>query len=82
MAIIEKLNEINQQNNKRHSYNEMKPKDFVGDFDGIIGNVYKTTEDTNSIGQRIARKLNELELVCAEFDHIYINFTPIAQAYR
>jgi hypothetical protein len=56
-------------------YYEEKPKDFVGDFNGIIGNVYKTTEDTNSIGQRIARKLNELELVCGEFDHIYIIFT-------
>jgi hypothetical protein len=56
-------------------YYEIKPKDFIGDFDGIIGNVYKTTEDTNSIGQRIARKLNELKLVCGEFDHIYINFT-------
>jgi hypothetical protein len=56
-------------------YYEIKPKDFIGNFDGIIGNVYKTTEDINSIGQRIARKLNELELVCGEFDHIYINFT-------
>ena len=56
-------------------YYEEKPKNYVGEFNGIIGNVYKTTEDTNSIGQRIARKLNELEFVCGEFDHIYINFT-------
>lgn len=54
---------------------EIKPKDFVGSFNGIIGNVYKTTEDTNSIGHRIARKLNELEFICGEFDHIYINLT-------
>ena len=56
-------------------YYEDKPKDFVGDFNGIIGNVYKSTEDTNSIGQRIARKLNELNFVSGEFDHIYIDFT-------
>lgn len=54
---------------------ETKPKDFVGNFNGIIGNVYKITEDTNSIGQRIARKLNEFEFISGEFDHIYINFT-------
>ena len=53
---------------------ETKPKDFVGNFNGIIGNVYQITEDTNSIGQRIARKLNEFEFISGEFDHIYINF--------
>jgi hypothetical protein len=56
-------------------YFETKPKDFVGEFNGIIGNIYKTTEETNSIGQRIARKLNEFQFVTGEFDHIYINFT-------
>ena len=56
-------------------YYETKPKDFVGDFNGIIGNVYKVTEDAISIGQRIARKLNEFEFISGEFDHIYINFT-------
>ena len=56
-------------------YCEIKPKDFTGDFNGIIGNVYHVTEDTNSIGQRIARKLNELKFISGEFDHIYINFT-------
>ena len=54
---------------------EIKPKDFIGDFDGSIGNVYHITEDTNSIGQRIARKLNEYKFISGEFDHIYINFT-------
>jgi hypothetical protein len=34
-------------------YYEIKPKDF----NGIIGNVYQITNGTNSIGQRIARKL-------------------------
>ena len=54
---------------------EIKPQNFVGNFDGIIGNVYKITEETNSIGQRIARKLNEYKFISGEFDHIYINFT-------
>ncbi|QIH37299.1 hypothetical protein G7A72_00025 [Flavobacterium sp. Sr18] len=54
---------------------KIKQKDFTGDFNGIIGNVYHITEDTNSIGQRIARKLNELQFISGEFDHIYINFT-------
>lgn len=56
-------------------YYEIKPKDFTGDFNGIIGNVYHITEDTNSIGQRIARKLNQCKFISGEFDHIYINFT-------
>ena len=56
-------------------YYEIKPKDFIGDFNGTIGNVYHITEDTNSIGQRIARKLNEWQFISGEFDHIYINFT-------
>lgn len=56
-------------------YYEIKPKDFTGDFNGIIGKVYHITEDTNSIGQRIARKLNEYNFISGEFDHIYINFT-------
>lgn len=56
-------------------YYEIKPKDFTGDFNGIIGNVYQITDDTNSIGQRITRKLNEFKFISGEFDHIYINFT-------
>jgi len=54
---------------------ESECKNFEGNFDGIIGNVYKNTEDTNSIGQRIARKLNEYEFISGEYDHIYINLT-------
>lgn len=65
----------NQRIIKDIRYYEIKPDDFIGDFNGIIGNVYHSTEDTNSIGQRIARKLNELKLISGEFDHIYINFT-------
>jgi hypothetical protein len=55
---------------------ELKPKDFNGNFDGIVGKVFQNSKDTNNIGQRIARKLNELEFISGEFDHIYINFSP------
>lgn len=57
-------------------YYELKPKDFNGNFNGILGNVFQNTQDTSNIGQRIARKLNELEFISGEFDHIYINFSP------
>lgn len=55
---------------------ELKPTDFNGNFNGILGNVFHNTQDTNNIGQRIARKLNELEFISGEFDHIYITFSP------
>jgi hypothetical protein len=60
-------------------YFEEKPMNYNGIFDGIIGNIYKNTFDTNYIGQRIARKLNELGFVSGEFTHIYINFTENLQ---
>ncbi len=53
-------------------YYEEKPKDYSGTYDGSFGNVYKGTLDTVFIGKRIARKLNELELVSGSFDHLYI----------
>jgi len=40
-----------------------------------LGKLFIPTKDTNYIGQRIARKLNELKFTYGEFDHIYINFT-------
>jgi hypothetical protein len=40
-----------------------------------LGQLFKPTSDTNFIGQRIARKLNELKFCYGEFDHIYINLT-------
>jgi hypothetical protein len=67
----------NRQNYKDIRYYEIKPKDFTGDFNGIIGNVYQITNGTNSIGQRIARKLNKCEFISGEFDHIYITFQKI-----
>jgi len=57
-------------------YYENKPDDYQGKFDGILGNVYYSTIDTKYIGQRIARKLNELGFISGEFDHIYINLSP------
>lgn len=40
-----------------------------------LGKLFHKTNDTNYIGQRIARKLNELKFTYGEFDHIYINLT-------
>lgn len=40
-----------------------------------LGKLFIPTKDTNFTGQRIARKLNELEYSYGEYDHIYINFT-------
>jgi hypothetical protein len=40
-----------------------------------LGEIFIRTKDTNYIGQRIARKLNELKFTYGEFDHIYINLT-------
>lgn len=55
-------------------YSEKKPQNYHGAFDGILGNVFIQTPDTKFIGQRIARKLNELGFVSGRFDHIYIRF--------
>jgi len=54
---------------------ELKPYDYSDKFDGILGNVYKSSFDLRWIGQRIARKLNELEFITGDFDHIYIFLT-------
>ena len=56
-------------------YYELKPDDYQGKFDGILGNVYQNSLDTKYIGQRIARKLNELGFIAGEFDHIYLNLS-------
>jgi hypothetical protein len=40
-----------------------------------LGRLFIPTKDTNYIGQRIARKLNELKFSYGEPDHIYINLT-------
>jgi hypothetical protein len=51
---------------------ELKPNDYVGDYDGILGNVYKSSFEIKCIGQRISRKLNELKFITDDFDHLYI----------
>jgi len=40
-----------------------------------LGDIFKPTKDITYIGQRIARKLNELKYSFGEYDHIYINLT-------
>ena len=40
-----------------------------------LGRLFIPTKDTTYIGQRIARKLNELKFSYGEPDHIYINLT-------
>lgn len=55
---------------------EHMPGNYAGKFDGILGNVYQNTSDTEYIGQRIARKLNELNFVSGIFDHIYVCLSP------
>jgi hypothetical protein len=57
-------------------YYELKPDDYQGKFDGILGNVYQNSPDIKYIGQRIARKLNEFGFISGEFDHIYLNLSP------
>jgi len=47
---------------------------------GDFGDISLKTEDSPYIGQRIARKLNELKYSLGEPDHLYINFTTTLQA--
>ncbi|GAB3413242.1 hypothetical protein [Niabella aquatica] len=42
-----------------------------------LGRLFIPTKDTSYIGQRIARKLNELQYSFGQYDHIYINLTTI-----
>lgn len=58
---------------------ELRPENYKGQFDGTLGHVYKSTPDTKHIGQRIARKLNELGFVTGIFDHIYVYLSPTLQ---
>lgn len=55
---------------------EQRPENYSGQFDGTLGHVYKSTPDIKHIGQRIARKLNELNFVSGIFDHVYIFLSP------
>jgi hypothetical protein len=55
---------------------ELRPENYSGQFDGTLGHVYESTPDIKHIGQRIARKLNELNFVSGIFDHVYVYLSP------
>lgn len=55
---------------------ELRPENYSGQFDGTLGYVYKNTPDIKHIGQRIARKLNELNFASGIFDHVYLYLSP------
>jgi hypothetical protein len=44
-----------------------------------IGKIYCFNLDYVSIGQRIARKLNENKFILGASDHLYINFTTLLE---
>jgi len=49
----------------------------IGKIPSYLGKLFHPTKDTNYIGQRIARKLNEFNYSYGEIDHIYINLTTV-----
>ncbi len=55
------------ESDKQNVVGESMPQD--------LGHLFFPTKDTSYIGQRIARKLNELKFNYGEFDHIYINLS-------
>ena len=58
-------------------YESDKPNVEGKSMPGNIGRIFQPTKDTNYIGQRIARKLNELKYSFGEYDHLYINLTTV-----
>ncbi|MGN7810033.1 hypothetical protein [Flavobacterium johnsoniae] len=59
-------------------YYESNEENIVGKkLPGNLGTLFNTKKEPTYIGQRIARKLNELKLVYGEVDHIYINLTTV-----
>jgi|SRR3989339_319038 len=65
---------------KEIRYSESEIVNIEGNsLPGNLGKIYKAGFDIVAIGQRIARKLNELKFVSGEFDHIDINFTTVLQ---
>jgi hypothetical protein len=57
-------------------YSESKIDNIEGNsLPGNFGKIFIATQNSIAIGQRIARKLNELKFISGEFDHIDINFT-------
>ena len=55
---------------------EIKPENFIGNFDGVLGNVYNDSIDSKNIGIRIAKKLNEHHFTFDDFDHLYVFLNP------
>lgn len=72
---VDKFDKMDNRVIKDIRHYELKPNEYVGDYDGILGNVYKSSFEIKCIGQRIARKLNELEFITSDFDHLYIYLT-------
>lgn len=65
---------------KEICYSESEMVNIEGNsLPGNFGKIYKAGLNIVPIGQRIARKLNELNFVSGEFDHIDINFTTVLQ---
>ena len=58
-------------------YESDKPNIDGQSLPGYLGKLFTPKKDTNHIGQRIARKLNELKYSFDAYDHIYINLTTI-----
>ncbi|WP_142685778.1 hypothetical protein [Chitinophaga polysaccharea] len=58
-------------------YESDKPNIEGQSLPGNLGGIFLPTKDTNYIGQRIARKLNELKYSFGECDHLYINLTTV-----
>ncbi|MDO5639077.1 MAG: hypothetical protein Q4G28_04340 [Neisseria sp.] len=58
-------------------YESDKPNIDGQSLPGELGKLFVPTKDTHYIGQRIARKLNELGFCYGGFDHIYINLTTV-----
>jgi len=58
----------------RYFESNWENKDYSS-IHSYIGSIFKVPNDVTAIGQRIARKLNQLNFVSGVYDHLYINFT-------
>ena len=58
-------------------YESDKPNIEGLSMPGSLGRIFTPTKETNYIGQRIARKLNELKYSLGACDHVYINLTTV-----
>jgi len=58
-------------------YESDKPNIGGQSIPGEPGKIFLLTKGGNFVGQRIARKLNELKYSYGAYDHIYINLTTV-----